>query len=336
MEKKKALVICEEAIVGEIIEFMLEKLSYDAEIVDTPKDAVSKIESDKYDLIIIGKNKGTIVKHKLAEILYTKALVKPNLIIIYKEPGEVIPKEPYLTVLPKPTFYDEFIDALDKAGLKPTLPLQAAKIDIEDFVKASTEQIKPIHEFFKGLKGNIKFSIKAGDLRVVGFTMGTDLYLIYSDLENPYSLLSIGVVKVMTEQLNLSEFLNFPIDSNTFKINIRDFIVKSIEDIEDKAKLLSFLPEEDATVIVKAPAYVLKQIELIDKNINVDELIENSNSITFRDVLEDKSNIDKIKAVACMYLLNMIEGGTNQTKKKYDVKIKKSFLKKIIEKIRGL
>ncbi|WP_022669948.1 response regulator [Hippea alviniae] len=335
MEKKKALIVCEEVIINELVEFMLEKLSYDAEVVDNPKDAVSKIESEKYDVVIVGKNKGTIVKPKLADILYTKAISKPY-IIIYKEPGEIIPQEPYLAILPKPTFHQDLIDALDKAGLKPSLPLQATKIDINDFVKSNAYYLKPIHEFFRGLKGNIKFSIKTGDLKVVGFTMGTDFYLIYSDLENPYSLLSIGTVNVATEPLNLNEFLNFPIDSNTFKINIRDFIVKSIENIDDRAKLLSFLPEESAVIVVKAPAYILKQIELIDKNIDVDELIERNKDITFGDILSDKNDTAKIRAVACMYLLNMIDGDISISKKKYDVKIKKSFLKKIIEKIRGL
>ncbi|WP_025270157.1 response regulator [Hippea sp. KM1] len=333
--EKRALVVCDDPILNDIIRFFFEKLSYRAEVVDNPKDAVTKIENSNFPVVVIGKNKGTIVKPKLAEILYSKAMQKPH-IIIFKEPGEVVPKEFYMTPIPKPTFAEEIIRTLNKEGIEIQTNYNLDEIDLDSFIGNPIYRECDIFNFLKSLKGNTKFIIKNGESKLYGLTMGTDLYIVSSDLEEPYDIIGLKNVEIASEPLNLNEFLSMPLSNKVFKTNLREFVVKAIDKINDKDLLLSFLPDLDHHIRLKAPAYILKQIDLITDNLDIDRIASKEDSVSVREITENGSNLSKAKAVVCMYLLNMIELKEPSANKKFDVKIKKSFLKKIIDKIRGL
>lgn len=334
MEDKKALIVCKENLLSEIMAYTLKKLSCSVDIVDNPKDAVNRVEKENYSIIVIGNNNGTIVKHKLAEIIYNKSLGRPD-IVIFKEQGEIIPKTHYLKILNKPTFYKTFIEILQKESPTIRQLYYQEESSLSNFIKIPNFKKTDVASFFKNLKGNIKFHIKTEEHEILGFTMGADIFILKSTLNNIYDILSLKNTEVATEPLSLNEFLSLTLDTKTLKINFRDFIVNCISNIKNKDELLSMLPDKKSMVTLKAPVYIVKQIDLINNNINIEKLHSNPNT-TIEELTKDGDNIDKIKAVVCMYILNMIDVEKPIESKKYDVKIKKSFLKKIIDKIRGL
>ncbi len=334
MEEKKVLIICKEGLLSEIISYTLKKLSCTVDIVDNPKDGVNKVENENYSIIVIGNNNGTIVKHKLAEIIYNKSIGRPN-IVIFKEQGEIIPKAHYLKILDRPTFYKTFIEILQKES--PTIRdiYSSEEASLSNFIKIPNFKKTDVASFFKNLKGNIKFHIRNEGDEVLGFTMGADIFILKSSLDNIYDILALKNTEIATEPLSLNEFLSLTLDTKTFKLNFRDFIVNCINNISNKDELLSMLPDKKSMVTLKAPVYIVKQIDLINDNINIEKLHSNPN-ITIEELIKEGNDLDKVKAVVCMYLLNMIDIEKPIESKKYDVKIKKSFLKKIIDKIRGL
>ncbi len=335
MDKKKALIISSESLFSDIISFTLEKLLCEADVVENPKDAVNKIEQSHYDLIVISDNNGTIVKAKLAEILYNKASIKPH-IIIFKKAGEMIPKEFFITVIQKPNFHDQLAKVVEKLGLQIESLYRHEKVDLANFIKVGHFKEANIFDFFKNLKGNLKFHIKSGSYEVLGFIMGTDIFILHSTLGNIYDILTLENVKVATEPMNLNEFLSMTLEAKTFKSNLRDFLVNAVSQISDAGKLLSFLPDKNFIVSLRAPTYIIKQVDIIENNINVDKLKSDDSATTIGDLLEGSADINKLKALVCMYILNMIGVEKPVASGKYDVKIKRSFLKKIIDKIRGL
>ncbi len=335
MAKKKALVLCNETLLSDLVVFTLEKLLCDVDLVDNPKDAVSKIESQDYNIVVIGENKGTVVKSKLAEIIYNKAKRKPH-IVIFKKVGETIPKEFYLTIIPRPNFHEALLEVVEKEGAIATQIYQMEHVDLSNYIKFPHFKKTNIFNFLKELKGNAKFHIKSKNHEILGFTMGADIFILKSTLNNIYDMLSLNEVEVAKETLNLNEFLSLTLDTKTFKSNLRDFIVNCINNTNDKDLLLTFLPKKESIVTLKAPTYIVRQVDLINQNIDIGKLQNDQNHTTIEDLIGTDGDLNKIKAVVCMYALNMIDTEEPVSSKKYDVKIKKSFLKKIIDKIRGL
>ncbi len=335
MIKKKVLIVCNEALLRDLIIFTLEKLQCEVELVDNPKDAVKRIESDNYNIVVIGDNKGTVVKSKLAEIIYNKCKRKPQ-IVIFKRINETIPKEFYLTVINKPTFHEALLEVAEKEGIQTTHMHQLEHIDLSNYIKLPHFRKTNIVKFFKNLKGNLKFHIRNEKEEILGFTMGADIFILKSTLDNIHSILLLENVETSTEPLNLNEFLSLTLDTKTFKSNLRDFIINCVDNINDKEKLLEIMPERDSIVTLKAPSYIVKQIDIIKENIDIDKLNTPENNLTINDIIENGENINKLKALICMHILNMIEIEQPASPSKYDVKIKKSFLKKIIDRIRGL
>lgn len=334
MEDKKALIVCKESLLSEIVAYTLKKLSCSVDMVDNPKDAVSKAEKENYFIIVIGNNNGTIVKHKLAEIIYNKSLGRPN-VVIFKEQGEIIPKAHYLKILDKPDFYKTFIEILQKESPAIRQIYSPEESNLSNFIKIPNFKKTDVASFFKHLKGNVKFHIRTDEHEILGFTMGADIFILKSTLNNIYDILTLKNTEIATEPLSLNEFLSLTLDTKTFKINFRDFIVNCINNINNKDELLSMLPDKKSMVTLKAPVYIVKQIDLINDNINIEKLHSNPNT-TIEELIKEDDNLEKTKAVVCMYMLNMIDIEKPIESKKYDVKIKKSFLKKIIDKIRGL
>ena len=335
MEKRIALLVCNEGLFTDITKYTLEKMLCEVEIVDNPRDAVNRVESNNYTIVLIGENKGTVVKHKLAEIIYNKSVRKPH-IVIFKKAGEAIPKEFYITVIPIPNFHEVLLEVLEREGLSVKQVYQLDHIDLSSYIKFPNFKRMKIVDFFKNLKGNVKFHIKNENNEILGFTMGADIFVLRSTLDNLYSILYLHDIEVAIEPLSLNEFLSLTLDTKTFKSNFRDFIVSSISNLNDKGKLLSILPQENSIVTLKAPPYIVKQIDIINQNINIDKLHASETHYTIEDLINGRHDLNKIKALACMYILNMIDAEKPIASKKYDVKIKKSFLKKIIDKIRGL
>ena len=332
-ELLKVLIVCDDIFFTDIICTIFKKINYEIDIVDNPKDAVEMVEKNNYNVIVISSNKGSIVKSKLAEILYNKAKVKPAGILIFKEPGEIVHEDSYIISFLKPNFHTQIIKTLEKLGIQSQIKIKTDNFDAEKFVKAATFISNRIDSFFKHLKGNKKFILKANSNSLIGFTMGADLYILESTFKDPYSIFEHLNIEVAIESLNISEFLELPIDGTTFKVNLRDFIIKAIEQINDKELLSKIIPSGNFTISIKAPKYIINQIDLIAKNIAIDDI---NSGKTIDELTDNKNDVNKLKAIACMYLLNMIDFEEIKKPQKYDVKIKKSFLRKIIDKIRGL
>ncbi len=335
MIKKKVLIICNESLLRDLIVFTLEKLQCEVELVDNPRDAVKKIEFENYNIVVIGENKGTVVKSKLAEIIYNKSKIKPQ-VVIFKRINETIPKEFYLTTINKPTFHEALLEVAEKEGIQTTHMHQLEHIDLSNYIKLPHFKKTNIVNFFKNLKGNIKFHIKSEKEEILGFTMGADIFILKSTLDNIHDILLLENIETSTEPLNLNEFLSLTLDTKTFKSNLRDFIINCVDNINNKEKLLEIIPEKDSIVTLKAPSYIVKQINKIKENIDIDKLNSPESNFSVGNITENGLNIDKFKALVCMYILNMIEIEKPASSSKYDVKIKKSFLKKIIDRIRGL
>ncbi len=334
MKDKRALIICKETLLSDIVSYTLKKLSCSVDVVDNPKDAVSNVEKEDYSLIVIGNNNGTIVKHKLAEIIYNKSNRKPD-IVIFKEPGEIIPKAYYLKILNKPTFHKTFIEILQKENPSVSQIYSSEESGLVNYIKIPNFKKTDVASFLKSLKGNVKFHIRSDNDEVLGFTMGADIFILKSTLNNIYDILLLKNTEIATEPLTLNEFLSLTLDTKTFKLNYREFIVNCVNNINNKEELLAMLPDKKSMVTLKAPVYIVKQIDIINNNINIEKLHSNPN-ITIEELIQGENELEKIKAIVCMHLLNMIEIEKPLETKKYDVKIKKSFLKKIIDKIRGL
>ncbi len=347
--EKQALFVLDDEILAELFKTIFNRVDYKVTVVETTKDAIEEIIKSTYSIILIGSNKGSVVKNKLADILYDKAFgFKPHIIII-KEPGDIIYKSDHITFIRRPSFHQELLKSLsiidENKKIKQMLDGDNTVNIAENFIKNKNfKPYKPIN-FFKHIKGNKKFEILHNNDKIIGFLINNEIHILLSDLENPYSLLSFDNIDVAIEDFEIAEFLSLKTDDKLFKQSFREFLLKSLERINDENKLLSFLGSSDKVISIKAPRYILQQCRIIDANFNLDWLESQNKKITIREIVERYPNdISKLKTIVAMYLLNMIElldvhihtDDIAPKEEKFDVDIKKSLLQKIMDKIRGL
>lgn len=341
--KDKVLLILEEALLIDILKTIFGQIGYEIDVIDSPREAVDKIVKEHYEIIVIGRNKGTVVKNKLADILYEKSKNRKPHIIIIKEPGDMIPNVNHISIVNYPTFHKAILNSIpasSERSIKIHNLLKNSDFNIDNFIKNKDYKDVNVAEFFKNIKGNIKFEFLSEDKKIVGFVMNGELYILYSDIDDPYDIFLIKNPKVATTYIDIAEFLSLQIDNNVFKINVKDFIIKSLNKVYDQNLLLSLLPSGDKIVVLKAPVYILKQCDFVESNFKIEWLESKSGEITLREMSHQSGeySVNKLRAVVAMFILNMIElkDDKTNTDSKFDVKIKKSFLKKIMDKIRGL
>ncbi len=342
--EKKVLFVLNDELLSDIFRVIFEKIGYSSKTVQTPKEAIDEINKSTYSIVVIGNIKGPIVKSKLADIIYDKAFgFKPHIVIL-KEPGDIVYNADHITFVRKPAFHTELLNAISAIdeNKKITDVLHEVKESseaIEEFVKNKEYKTYDIGEFFKQLKGNKKFEIISNNQKVVGFLMNNEFYILSSDFDDPYYLLSLGKVEIAIEKFELSEFLSLKLNKDVFKETLKDYILKALDRIHNVDKILSFFPATDRIISIRAPKYVLQQCKIANANFDIDWLESLSGSITIEDIMNKyKDDIVKLKTMAAMYILNMIEFTEKRrvSNSKFDVQIKKSFLEKIMDKIRGL
>ncbi len=339
--EKTALFVMDDELLVNILKLIFKEIDYEVQAVKTPKEAIENVTKEVFYIVVIGKNESTIVKSRLADIIYEKALKPKPHIIIVREPGDMIYKADYITTIKHPTFHQELLKSISLIDENKKIKqiLYGSKQIVDNFIKSDEFSQTTPSEFFKNMKGNQKFEIRAENKRMIGFVMSGEIYVLFSDFQDPYGTFTLDSIEAVKEDLKIPEFLSLQLGNNVFKINFKEFIYKSLERIYDKDKLLSFVPSVDKTIEVKAPSYILEQCSFIKNNFDIKWLESKSEDITFEEILkENKYDLSKVRALVAMYILGIIElskeGSTVNTQ--FDVKIKKSFLKKIIDKIRGL
>ncbi len=343
--EKKALFVLEDEMLATIFKVLFEKVGYKTYIVNSPKDAVEEITKSTYAIVLIGKNRGSIVKSKLADILYDKAFgFKPHIIIV-KEPGDIVYSTDHITFIRKPSFHQDLLKSLsiidENSKIKEMLNSSRDVNVADNFLKNKNYEVKQVSQFLKWLKGNKKFELICSEKKIVGFLMSNEIYILHSDFDNPYSVLSCKKAEIATEEFEIAEFLSLKLGEETFKTTYRKFILKSIESLKQEKDILHILPHTDSIISIKAPRYVLQQCKIVDMNFNIDWLESHNKKTTLKDIMHKyDGDIIKLKTIAAMYLLNMIEFSKitshNNQQPKFDVTIKKSLLEKIMDKIRGL
>lgn len=339
--EKKALLILNDEFFADVLKFIFEKIDYEVIVVSSPKQAIEQIGNQGFSIIVVGRNEGTVVKSKLADILYEKSPSPKPHIIVMKEPGDMVYKSEFTTIIKYPVFFHDLLQSVSFAddSNKVKKLLHGNKTVGDNFIKNRTYTTCDIGVFVRKLKGNRKFEIKCENKKIVGFVMSGELYIIHSDLENPYAILSCKEADVVKEDLEIQEFLSLNLGSDIFKVNLRDFVITSLQKIYDKDRLLAFVPSLNKIIMVKAPRYILEQSFFIKSNFDTKWLEHKSGKISIDDILREyRYDMNKIRAIVAMYLLGMIDLTENESEinTKFDVKIKKSFLKKIMDKIRGL
>ncbi len=336
--KKKALILLNDRVLIAILRVILDEFGFEEVVVGVPKDAVSRVSEESFAVVFIGRHEGTVLKNKLAEIIYEKAALPKPHIIVLKEPGDLVRNSEYITVLRYPTFHSEVLDIISGLSQGEKKPRSYVSEElVENFLKFKYYEKRRVDDIFRSLKGNKKFEAKIGDKKIVGFVMNGEVYVIYSDID-PYTIFKYREIDVVSDNMQISEFLSLQLGPDVFRLGLRDFVYKALEKITDTEYLASFLPPLSSTVEVKAPKYVLNQCHFIKAYFDVDWLEKNSGKITFEDLVRNRQDLGRLRSVVAMYILGMIDAMKDEhvVSSKYDVKIKKSFLRKIIDKIRGL
>ena len=339
--KKLALFILEDKLLVNILKLIFEEIEYEVRVAKTPKEAIENVAKEIFYVVVIGKNESTIVKSKLADIIYERSLKPKPYIIVIREPGDMIYKTDYVSVIKHPTFHQDLLKQISiiDENKKIKQILYGNKDIVDDFIKSNKHFEINVIDFFKTLKGNQKFELAFNGKRIIGFIMNGELYILYSDLQDPYSVFSLGVVRVIKEDMKIPEFLSLQLGGDVFKISFREFVFKSLEKLYDKDKLLALIPSTNKIIDVKAPTYVLEQCSFVKSNFDARWLESKSGEISVDDILKKyRYDLDKLRAIVAMYILGIIELKSDAAvvNTQFDVKIKKSFLKKIIDKIRGL
>jgi hypothetical protein len=342
--EKKALFVLDDELLVDIFRVVFERTGYLVKSVDNPRDAIDEIAKSAYTAVLIGNNKGSVVKSKLADIIYSKAFNSKPHVILIREPGDIIYKSDNITFIRKPSFYQDLTKTLsmieDNQRINNTLNENKDSKITEGFVKNKNFKVYSVSQFFKNLKGNKKFEILCGGKKIVGFLMNNEIYILFSELKEPYAVLSCEHIEVAMENIEIAEFLSLKLGDDVFRFSYREFILNGIDRISDKDRLLLFFASLNRTFSIKAPQYVLKQCRIANENANINWLESHSGTITIKEILEKYDyDILKIKTLVVMYILNMIELSEEDLAKeteKFDVKIKKGFLHKIMDKIRGL
>ena len=339
MNYSKALIILNDNLLAHMLELIFTEHNFEVDIVDEPKSALSLIADYKYPLIVIGDNRSVVVKNKLAALILDKYDEhKPDIVIFKRSTENVFPYR-HITIFSYPKLHDDIASIINSIDIHHPAAEKAGPNTI--IKNRKYEPIDNLGDFFHTLKGNLKMDFLADDKRINGFTMGNEFYFIYCEFDKPSDLFFAKDISVAREKLDLSDIIS--IDSKKFKKeSISCFIRNGINDIRDKDYFLSLLPKNKERIVIKAPQNIIRRLPMISELSNFEDIFFGNNDLTFGYLKKQyNESVDILRAVAYMYMLKMIDFEELQTKdedanKKFDVKIKKGFLRKIMDKIKGL
>jgi len=332
------LIVLNDSLLARMLELIFTEYIFEADIADGSESALSLIDNYKYPLIVIGDSKCIVVKNKLASLILDKYDEhKPNIIIFKRSTENVFPYR-HVTVLNYPKLHNDIASVLNSIDIHP---MDGKSIPNTIIKNRKYEPINNLGDFFYTLRGNLKIDFLADGREINGFIMGNEIYFLYCEFDKPSDLFFAKDLSVSREKLDLSDIIS--IDSKKLdKENIGHFIEHGINDIRDKNYFLSLLPKNKERIVIKAPRSIIRQLPMISELEGFEDVFFGNNDLALGYLRKQyNESIDLLRALAYMYMLKMIDFEELQekveyTKKKFDVKIKKGFLRKIMDKIRGL
>ncbi len=338
MNYSKVLIILNDSLLARVLELIFAEHNFEVDIVDNPQSALSLIADYKYPLIVIGDNRSVITKNKLAALILDKYDEhKPDIVIFKRSTENVFPYR-HVTIFSYPKLHDNIASVINSVDIHPAEEKPGPNTIIKN---KKYEPIDNLGDFFHTLKGNLKMDFLADGKRINGFIMGNEFYFIYCEFDKPSDLFFAKDISVAREKLDLSDIIS--IDSKKFnKESVSCFIKNGINDIRDKDYFLSLLPKNKERIVIKAPQNIIRRLPMISKIESFEDIFFRNDNLTFGYLKKQyNESVDILRAIAYMYMLKMIDFEELQpedeyTNKKFDVKIKKGFLRKIMDKIKGL
>ena len=339
MNYSKVLIILNDSLLARVLELIFAEHNFEVDIVDNPQSALSLIADYKYPLIVIGDNRSVITKNKLAALILDKYDEhKPDIVIFKRSTENVFPYR-HVTIFSYPKLHDNIASVINSIDIHRPAEEKAGPNTI--IKNRKYEPIDNLGDFFHTLKGNLKMDFLADGKRINGFIMGNEFYFIYCEFDKPSDLFFAKDISVAREKLDLSDIIS--IDSKKFnKESVSCFIKNGINDIRDKDYFLSLLPKNKERIVIKAPQNIIRRLPMISKIESFEDIFFRNDNLTFGYLKKQyNESVDILRAIAYMYMLKMIDFEELQpedeyTNKKFDVKIKKGFLRKIMDKIKGL
>ncbi|MGC9258201.1 hypothetical protein [Desulfurella sp.] len=329
---KKAYLILDDNLLARLLQYLLTSEGWSVEWVDDPRQM--KEEIFNYNLILIGNHKGITTKVKLAEAFLEKinsgnlapGLVKPSILIL-KDESDVIPNGRDVIVIQTPSFHKEIFSAISNIDSKlKTLE----KISLENFKEVN------LGEFLNSIRSNQKISFWVGNKQLKIIIIGSEINFLHSDFDNYYDIFQYNSLYVSQDIIDISDLSNIS-NENTPRLSLKSFIWEGIKNITNKDSLLALLPKDRNIINVKAPLYAVRGALLPGSNLDIEWLMNNSDLSI--DKIMRRYNYDNkvLQNIVIMYMLRIIDLSSDQDAiVKFDVKIKKGVLHKILDKIRGL
>ncbi len=335
MKIKRALIILSDHLLTEILKIILSKLNISVDSTEEFKEALPLIEEYKYHLIIVGENKSLIAKNKMGEIILEKHTHHIPHIIMLKKEGEYIASHKNITTMNYPTLHKELTSIINHLNSQTKQQTLTPKTLIKN---RYYRPVMNIAEFFHKLRGNKKIDFRSDEKQLNTILLGGKFYVIHSDFENETEIFTAPRLEASEEDLDIIELVSINLKTLPQHAS-KDLIKKGLNRINSPNALWSLLPEDKPFGVVKAPNYILKDC-LPDYNAQEIQSLIYSKTIDLTSLKEQyKDNTELARALVCMYMTNMMEISKDADEiasSKYEVKIKKSLLRKILDKIRGL
>lgn len=329
---KKAYLILDDNLLARLLQYLLTSEGWTVEWVDDPRQMKDEILN--YNFILIGNHKGITTKVKLAEAFLEKinngnlmpGVIKPSILIL-KDESDIIPNGRDIIAIQTPLFHNEIFSVISNIDSKlKTLE----KISLENFKEVN------LGEFLNSIRSNQKISFLVGNKQLKIIIIGSEINFLHSDFDNYYDIFQYPHLYISQDIIDISDLSNIS-NENTPRLSLKNFIWEGIKNITNKDHLLELLPKDRNIVNVKAPLYAARGALLPGSSLDVEWLINNSDMSI--DKIMRRYNYDNrvLQNIVIMYMLRIIDLSSDQDAVvKFDVKIKKGVLHKILDKIRGL
>ncbi|WP_291490289.1 hypothetical protein [Desulfurella sp.] len=331
-KNKKAYLVLDDNLLVKILQYILSTDGWSVDWVDDPRQIKEDIVN--YSLIIIGNHKGLTTKSKLAEVFLEKinannlepGFIKPTIVIL-KDETDIISNTKDVVSIVYPSFHKEIFAAISNINNKfKTLE----RISFDNFKEVR------LGEFLNSIRSNQKISFLVGNRQLKVLIVGSEINFLHSDFENFYDIFNYPTLYVAQDIIEISDLSNIS-NEKTPRLSLKNFVWEGIKKIENKEHLMSLLPKDRNIVTVKAPLYAVKSSLLPGSNFDIDWLMNNSDISIDKILRRYGYDIRILQNIVIMYMLRIIDLSSDQeSTNKFDVRIKKSVLHKILDKIRGL
>ncbi len=329
---KRACLIMEDELLAKILQYLLEVEGFVVEWVDDPRQIKDDILN--YSFIAIGNHKGITTKSKLAEAFLDKInannlktnFIKPSIVIL-KDESDIIPNGLDIIPIAYPYFHKEISTVISNIDNKLKV---LEKISLDNFKEVN------LGEFFNSIRSNQKITFLVGNKQLKIIIIGSEINFLHSDFDGYYDIFNYPNLYVSQDIIEISDLSNVS-NENTPRLSLKNFVWEGIKNITQKEQLISLLPKDRNIVNVKAPLYAAKGSLLPGSNLDIEWLM--NNSYISIDKIFRRYNYDNrvLQNIVIMYMLRIIDLSSDQDASvKFDVKIKKGVLHKILDKIRGL